>query len=302
MALITNWLPPSRENWEFTVWLWQFFPLITLIQWLPQIDRIYTMGKTSTKSRFNIPGRIGWLTMEIPGPLVLLYIMSTLPTDALPWENKVMASFYVVHYAYRAVVCPLIAPSMSPISPHIWLFAVLFQASNGLQFGGWLGGYGPTTRADWHYHEMNYKSGARLELGMMIFLLGFVGNIFHDDELREIRRAAQRRIEREEQEEQERDVQGGEREKLKKKTVDKVYMIPKNGLFTFVLYPHYLCEWIEWSGFWLMGGSYCLPARNFVINEVATMLPRAVHGRRWYIERFGRDKVGNKKAVIPGIL
>jgi 3-oxo-5-alpha-steroid 4-dehydrogenase 1 len=39
-----------------------------------------------------------------------------------------------------------------------------------------------------------------------------------------------------------------------------------------------------------------------VINEVATMLPRAIQGKKWYVERFGQAKVGNKKAVIPGLI
>ena len=86
------------------------------------------------------------------------------------------------------------------------------------------------------------------------------------------------------------------------KGVDKVYMVPENGLFRVVLFPHYLCEWVEWCGFWMVGGLACVPARTFVVNEVATMLPRAVQGKRWYLERFGKDKVDGKKAVIPGLI
>lgn len=133
-----------------------------------------------------------------------------------------------------------------------------------------------------------------MELGMMIWALGFFANIFHDDELREIRRAALRS-------QKARAAQQDEKEKGGK-GVEKVYMIPQNGLFELILYPHYLCEWIEWGGFWLMAGSGCVPARNFVLNEIATMLPRALQGKQWYIERFGKDKVGEKKAVIPWLL
>jgi 3-oxo-5-alpha-steroid 4-dehydrogenase 1 len=32
------------------------------------------------------------------------------------------------------------------------------------------------------------------------------------------------------------------------------------------------------------------------------MLPRAVQGKRWYVERFGEEKVGGRKAIIPGFL
>jgi 3-oxo-5-alpha-steroid 4-dehydrogenase 1 len=32
------------------------------------------------------------------------------------------------------------------------------------------------------------------------------------------------------------------------------------------------------------------------------MLPRALSGKRWYIEKFGEEKVANRKAIIPGLL
>ena len=85
-------------------------------------------------------------------------------------------------------------------------------------------------------------------------------------------------------------------------SVDKVYMLPKNGLFHFVLFPHYLCEWVEWGGYWMVGGWACVPARCFLINEICSMLPRALQGYDWYVQKFGKDKVGNRKAIIPGLL
>jgi len=186
---------------------------------------------------------------------------------------------------------------MSPIHPLVWAMALFFQLSNGISIGGWLAGYGPTTRAEWQ-KEANFKVGGRMELGLMIWALGFAANIFHDDELREIRRAAARN-----QKKRAAEADGSTgKGKSGEKGVDKVYMIPQNGLFTWILYPHYLCEWIEWGGFWIVGGWACVPARNFLINEIAAMLPRAVSGKYWYIERFGKEKVGNKKAIIPGLL
>ena len=176
---------------------------------------------------------------------------------------------------------------MSPIHISVWVAALSFQLINATCIGGWLGGYGPTTQNDWTGAAM------RLELGLMVFAVGLLGNMYHDDELREIRRAAARNQQRK------RKAQG---EKDDSKAVEKVYMVPHNGLFRVVLYPHYLCEWIEWAGFWMIGGLACVPARSFFINEVFTMLPRAFQGKQWYIERFGKEKIGTRKAVIPGII
>jgi len=62
------------------------------------------MGKTSVDSRFNLPGKIGWFTMEAPGFLTLLYTMFNLPEKVgldwrtLPAGNWAMAGMFVSTY------------------------------------------------------------------------------------------------------------------------------------------------------------------------------------------------------------
>ena len=174
------------------------------------------------------------------------------------------------------------------MGPLVWAAALAFQLFNGISIGGWLGGFGPITLEEWT------GAAPRIEVGMTIWAVGLMLNMWHDDELRAIRRAAARN-----QKKRENAKDGDEKGS---KRVDKVYMIPQNGLFRVVLYPHYLVEWIEWSGFWMVGGLACSPARVFVVNEVATMLPRAWQGKRWYLERFGRERVGRRNAVIPWVI
>lgn len=228
--------------------------------------------------------------MESPGFVTVLYCMLTIPKQQgltnLPYANWTMAFVYTVHYIYRAILSPLLLnPSMSPIHPTVFLSAFAWQVINGLSLGGWLGGYGPTTVYDWAGRLYT------IEIGLVIWGWAFLGNLFHDDDLREIRRSALRR-QKEKAEKDNKPIDG----------VDKLYMLPKNGLFHYILFPHYLCEWLEWAGFWMVGGFDCVPARSFLFNEISTMLPRALQGRRWYIEKFGKEKVGNRKAVISGLL
>lgn len=279
------------------------FTKITAAQWV--LDW-YPQGKTSIESRFNIDGKIGWATMESAGFITLLYIMYSLPKELglgeLPWGNWTMAGCFVsrgerwarnvliilkvFHYLYRAVVSPLLLnPSMSPIHPFVWIMAFGFQMFNAISIGGYLAGYGPTSQYEW---------AARSEymfLGLVIWCWGLLANMFHDDDLREIRRAADRK-QRKAAAEQGKPVE----------SVDKIYMIPKNGLFKYSLHAHYLCEWIEWAGWWMIGGWKCVPARTFLLNEVTTMLPRALQGKRWYEKKFGKDKLQGRKAIIPGVL
>ncbi|KAJ3472062.1 hypothetical protein NLG97_g11321 [Lecanicillium saksenae] len=96
MAIVQDWLPPTRENYETLVFIWQFlYPFIGSLQW---VIKWYGMGKTSVKSPFNIPGRIAWMGMEAPGFLTLLYIMNTLPQQHgihdLPWQNRVLGGLF----------------------------------------------------------------------------------------------------------------------------------------------------------------------------------------------------------------
>ncbi|RYP42157.1 hypothetical protein DL767_000522 [Monosporascus sp. MG133] len=284
MAIVQNWLPASRENYETLLFWWNFYPLMASLQW---VSSWYGMGKTSVNSKFNIPGRIAWLTMEVPGFMTLLYYMKTLPaqygiTD-LPWQNKVLAGLFVIHYTYRAVIFPLIQPSMSPIHAMIWINAVIFQVCNGSALGGWLAAYGPTTQEAWAAQS----STLQFAIGLVLFYVGLTGNYFSDEELREIRRNEMRR-----------------QEKLKEKgqrNVEKHYEVPNNGLFKYMLYPHYFMEWVEWLGFWIAAGFSCAPARCFLLNEVCAMLPRAVSGGKWYKEKFGEEKIKGKYVIIPGV-
>ncbi len=73
------------------------------------------------------------------------------------------------------------------------------------------------------------------------------------------------------------------------------------------MYPHYATEWLEWTGYWLVGGLAGLgwwgtPAMWFVINEIAVMAPRAVGGLRWYEAKFGKRALAGRGALVPGLL
>ncbi|KFY56603.1 hypothetical protein V496_06673 [Pseudogymnoascus sp. VKM F-4515 (FW-2607)] len=277
MSLLQDWLPPSPENWTLIVNTFTYFPVITAVQWL---TAYYPMGKTSTTSCLNIPGKLAWMLMELPAPLLLVYTMAglrdTLPPP--PKENLSLAGIYVTHYIYRALLAPLLNPSMSPIHPIIILGAWVFNTLNALSLGGHLAGLGPILTT-------------RLTLGLPIWALGFAGTIAHDEILRRGRRAASK--------------PGGPAKAVDRYTVpdghggEKTYVLPSGGLFRWVLSPHYLCEWIEWVGFYIATGG-ALPARNFVAAEVATMLPRAIATRKWYVEKFSGAE--GRWAVLPGLV
>ena len=265
------------------------------------------MGKNSVTSRLNINGRFGWFIMEVPGFItmwaVLFGVKQQLGIETLPRMNYLMATIYVrcdvtqlserililqtIHYIYRSILSPIfLAPSVSPMHVSVAASAVVFNLVNGASLGGWLGGYGPITNEYWSSRMI------LVQLGLGLWIAGFAGNIYHDDELRALRRKSARE-----------QAAKAEKEGDKQKTsVKKIYKIPQAGLFQYILYPHYFCEWFEWAGYWMIGGPSCVPAKSFLLNEIGTMLPQAVLGKKWYIEKFGKEKIGDRKAIIPCIL
>ena len=169
------------------------------------------------------------------------------------------------------------------------IFGASFQIMNATCIGSWLAAYGPRTAADWE-GQLAPFSTLQFAAGVTIFYLGLAANYYHDDELREIRWR-----------EEDRQARLARESGNPKASIEKHYSIPQAGLFKYMLYPHYFVEWVEWTGFYIACGLSCVPARMFVINEVAAMLPRAVAGKKWYIERFGAEKIASKWAVIPGV-
>jgi 3-oxo-5-alpha-steroid 4-dehydrogenase 1 len=256
------------------------------------------MGKTSTESRFNLPGRYAWCAAELVGPLNLLFIVFALPSKlhlppnssssilgtGLPAKNELLAALYVLHYINRAVITPLfLAPSMSPIHASIAAMIVIFQYVNSACIASWLV-YSSLTPSASSFSPLTSL------IGFVIFFLGMAGNIASENELFALRRGAARRKAKSEGKAQ--------------ITYDKVYVIPPaTRWFKYILSPHYVLEWFEWTGYWILGGGLGLgwntPALWFLINELMTMSPRAVTGRKWYEKKFGKRALAGRGGFAP---
>lgn len=313
----------------------------TVVQWL--LD-YHPTGKFSVpNSALNLNGRFAWSVMEVVGPINLIYILSTLPAEfgfsfaELPLWNKVAGALYVIHYFNRSIVNPLfVAPSISPVRLEIFVLAFIFNWFNSSCIAGWIAGYDLTQGLG--YTPLPASSTIIHQclpyIGAGIFAYGMMGNIRSERKLWSLRREEAQR-----QAAKKSDEKNGSDEK---NIYHKVYVIPPaNGLFRWVLYPHYALEWLEWVGFALVGTAvypahaflptishpglpapsvapapwlkpfamlakylripFPWPAIVFVLNNVFTMLPQARRGLRWYTTKFGKDAVAGRSAVIPGV-
>ncbi|WVQ80793.1 hypothetical protein IAT38_002898 [Cryptococcus sp. DSM 104549] len=267
---------------------------------------------SSVASKWNVPGNLAWCLMELVSPATF---MATLAVDSHPQLTKpsrILAGLYFAHYAHRAIISPLIlSPKRSPLHITIPLAAAIFNLLNGYLLAIGLAFYPPkgTSFSFW--------------AGVVGWAVGFFGNVYHDEILNDLRRPPAERLVVAKLPEDD-DPNAGR------------YKIPRGGLFHYVSSPNYLCEWFEWACFSLAASPYpfiALPALSklnlpsgvvadfagliakvwwppavlsppwmFVLAEVTSMLPRAIRGHKWYIEKFGDKYPKGRKAVIPGLL
>lgn len=253
---------------------------------------------------------------------------------------KILTACFVVHYINRSTISVLRQHAKrAPMHISVPLSAISWNLANGSLMGSWLGGRTLPIASG------VVNSGAVPESAMHspifwccigIWLIGFLGNIFHDDILNNLRKP------------------GPDGKQPPR------YSIPHGGLYSMpfggISFPSYLCEWIEWAAFalacsafgpppalpssviaevrssdsvtavistiWaallgayrqifklpqigdnplLESASFITPPWLFVYSEIAAMLPRALAGHRWYKEKFGAQFPKSRKVIFPGI-
>jgi 3-oxo-5-alpha-steroid 4-dehydrogenase 3 len=85
----------------------------------------------------------------------------------------------------------------------------------------------------------------------------------------------------------------------------KKYTLPHEGLFKYIVCPHYTCECLLYLGIaisaapaGLLWNQTCLCGLLFV----ATNLGTTAHGTaQWYAARFGHDRVSRKWSMLPPV-
>lgn len=259
----------------------------------------------------------------------------------LPLWNKIAAALYVIHYFNRSIVNPLfVAPSISPARLEVFLLAAVFNWFNSSCIAGWIVGYDLTRGLGYEPLPAASTSTIQQCLpfvGLAAFAYGMLGNIRSERTLWTLRREeAQRRASKKSDNEtpQSQSVTKNIYHKV-------YVIPPPKGLFKWILYPHYSLEWLEWFGYVLIGTAvypassflpaishpglpvvavapapwltlfamlteylrvpFPWPALVFMLNNVFTMLPQARRGLGWYVDKFGKDAVAGRSAVIPGV-
>jgi 3-oxo-5-alpha-steroid 4-dehydrogenase 3 len=83
----------------------------------------------------------------------------------------------------------------------------------------------------------------------------------------------------------------------------KKYSLPNEGLFQFLICPHYTCECLIYITIAFIaapeGRFFNGPALCGAVFVLANLGATALGTRRWYAEKFGADKIASRWTMIP---
>ncbi|CDU25447.1 steroid 5alpha-reductase [Sporisorium scitamineum] len=289
-------------------------------------------------------------------PWSSLYSPSIQHFLSLPSPNQLLVLLFTIHYTHRAVLQPLRSPRRSPMHIMVPLSAIAFNVINGSLMGSWLAGRTPWTALPQPATEsvahaavdnalgttaghaaaplISWALGQKLfsttaaeakaipapglisnavwksplwYLGLAGWVIGFAGNVYHDEILMDIRRP-----DKQAQQADQDTTSVGKGNSARK------YSIPRGGLFEYISFPNYVCEWFEWFSF-AFAALYSLPifthlsAKDAFATALSTppflfpfvlvcvMAPRAANGHTWYKKTFGDKFPRSRKAILPFI-
>lgn len=209
----------------------------------------------------EINNKWGWCLMEVPTILLFLFFYLIGDTTYL-----IVPSFFLliwmIHYIHRTLIFPFLIRGKNNMPIIIMIFGMVFNIINTYLQARWINTFS-------NNYSLNWLLTLNFQLGIIIFVIGFVINIHSDYKIRNLR-------------------DPGEDE----------YKIPRGGLFQWVSSPNYLGEIIEWSGWAIMTCS--LPGLIFAIWTFANLAPRAYANHLWYLEKFS-EYPDKRKALIPYI-
>jgi 3-oxo-5-alpha-steroid 4-dehydrogenase 1 len=223
-------------------------------------------------SRFGVSlsPRLGWFLMELPATLSFWFFFVRGPhrAETVP---LVFAAMWLFHYGNRGFYFPfrirVARGDRSSFSLMVVGAGWLVTSLHGYFHAAWFTRFGDYT-VDW-------LRDPRFLIGFAIYYSNYALNIHSDAILRRLRTPEE--------------LAAGE----------KIYRIPRGGLYRWVTSPSYLTELCAWAGFalctWSLAGVFIL------VVSAANLVPRAFATHRWYRSRFA-DYPPERKALIPYLL
>jgi 3-oxo-5-alpha-steroid 4-dehydrogenase 1 len=217
---------------------------------------------TSSRWGPQINNRLGWILMEVPAMILLLFfvIANASNQNKMTWT---LVAFFLFHYVNRTFVFPFRIRTRGKKMPLVIVGSgIFFNLVNGFLLGYYFGHFAINDNSDF--------IRPHIITGLILFATGVFINWNYDNKLIHLRQPG-----------------------------DTSYKIPEGGLFNFVSCPNLLGEIIEWTGYAIL--CWNLAAVSFLVWTVANLIPRALSHHKWYKQQF-EEYPSQRKAFIPFIL
>eukprot|EP00916_Digyalum_oweni_P003234 GHVL01005830.1.p1 GENE.GHVL01005830.1~~GHVL01005830.1.p1 ORF type:complete len:264 (+),score=40.55 GHVL01005830.1:59-850(+) len=234
--------------------------LFGIYKCISRLDIGIEFGKLNkSENKPSLYNSLGWILFESPNLIISSFSLYYIKNNNIKYN--ICIYIFILHYINRCIIYPIVKTYLfkkcSPMPIGIIMSAFSFTILNTtLQLSTWLNSSITTTS---------------LSIGLPIFSLGLISNIWHDYRL------------------------------LKLKSKSKSYIIPKGGLFEWISCPHYFSECIEWTGYAIiLQGS--IPALSFSLFSWLFLTGRAIQHHRWYKANFKDKYPIKRKAILPFLL
>ncbi len=252
-----NHLTLSYSTYQHILFSWIALAIIVFLVLL-KITAPYGRHST-TKWGPRISNRLGWILMEAPVLLVLLYFVFT-SLEKQTIVSWIMIGLFCLHYINRTFIFPFRLRTKGKSMPFLIVgSAIFFNLMNGFSLGYYFSHF-----AD---YALLWLTDPRFIIGIALFFVGMAINWKADGDLIHLR-----------------------------KPDETHYVIPRTRLFKYISCPNLYGELIEWLGFAIL--CWNLPALTFFLWTAANLIPRALSHHQWYKEKFP-DYPKERKAIIP---
>ena len=227
-------------------------------------------GKFVTgKWGITVNNKLGWVLMESPVFLLMLYMFMNSPRSEFIRDNLVyyaVSAPFFIHYFQRSFIFPVLIKGNGKMPIAIILMGIIFNTVNAYMQGEWLYYLAPEGR-----YTNEWMSDPRFIIGTLIFIAGFYINLQSDYIIRHLRKPG-----------------------------DTKHYIPKGGMFKYVCSANYFGELTEWIGFAILTWSF--PGAVFALWTFANLGPRAKSLDERYAQEFGNEYTDLKrKYILPHI-
>ncbi len=213
----------------------------------------------------NIPLKLSWILLEAP----VFFAFGFFFFMGEQWLHPATIILFLMwegHYFHRTFIYPFTLKAKPGSGFRLGILAngMPLNFLNGLINGWYISNYGD------HLWQVSWLYDPRFIIGLSLFAFGFYFTKKSDHILASLRKPG-----------------------------ETGYKIPYGWGFNYVSNPHYLGEFLQWTGFAI--ACWSIPALAFVCITTANLLPRAVSNHLWYHEKFS-DYPKERKALIPYII